>query len=196
MEQKDQWTHPVLGTAIDIEASGTQQVIYLAGGCFWGVERLFWELPGIVATATGYMGGRTESPSYVEVCTGITGHAETVRIVYDNSMISSESIVAHFLENHDPTQLDRQGNDVGTQYRSAIWTTGEDQYSGAIETLTLYQEKLLEAGRGIITTLVHRPPAPVFYYAEQYHQAYLFKNPGGYCNHGFNGVKCPTKQQE
>lgn len=181
----------MLETPLDLAASDDAEIIYLAAGCFWGVERIFWRLPGVLATAVGYMGGTTVNPSYVEVCTGITGHAETVRIVYQPSRISSYEILATYFENHDSTTKNRQGNDVGTQYRSAVWTTEDEQYEVATAVRDAYQLVLNERGFGTITTEIHRPPAPAFYYAEEYHQAYLDKNPNGYCNHGFNGVGCP-----
>lgn len=183
--------HPVLHTPLDLSASETAEIIYLAAGCFWGVERIFWRLPGVLATAVGYMGGTATNPSYVQVCTGTTGHAETVRVAYDPSKISSYEVIATFFENHDPTTMNRQGNDIGTQYRSAVWTTSEDQYEVATAVRDAYQLVLRERGFSEITTEVHEPPAPTFYYAEEYHQAYLYKNPNGYCNHGFNGVGCP-----
>ena len=182
--------HPVLGTPLDLEPTGDQQVIYLAAGCFWGVERIFWELPGVVATSVGYMGG-TGPANYVAVCTGTTGHAETVRVVYDPAQVSTRDLLATFFEIHDPTTLNRQGNDVGTQYRSAIWTTTEAQYEAAVAVRDAYQAELSGRGFGAISTEIHRPPAPEFHLAEDYHQAYLHKNPQGYCNHGFNGVACP-----
>lgn len=183
--------HPVLGTAIDLDPGSSYELIYLAAGCFWGVERIFWNLPGVVSTAVGYMGGSVADPSYVQVCTGITGHAETVRVVYDPKRVSTYEVIATFFENHDPTTRDRQGNDTGTQYRSAIWATDEDQYWVAQAVRDAYQLVLAERGHGLIVTELHQPPAPTFYYAEEYHQAYLQKNPNGYCNHGFNGVGCP-----
>lgn len=183
--------HPVLGTPLDLEPADRRELIYLAAGCFWGVERIFWELPGVVATAAGYMGGSATAPSYVQVCTGTTGHAEAVRVVYDPSQVSTSDLVAVFFENHDPTTQDRQGNDVGTQYRSSIWTTSDLQYEIAAAVRDAYQLVLNQGGYGRITTQIHPPPPPVFYFAEDYHQAYLHKNPNGYCNHGFNGVGCP-----
>ncbi len=185
--------HPVLGTRLDLPPSveeGTE-LIYLAAGCFWGVERILWQLSGVISTAVGYMGGRTECPTYVEVCTGTTGHAEAVRVVYRSSEISAGEVLATFFENHDPTQLNRQGNDMGSQYRGAVWTTTRAQYEAATHVLHAYQDKLVSGGYGQIVTEIHCPPAPTFYFAEDYHQAYLFKNPQGYCNHGFNGVACP-----
>lgn len=165
--------------------------IFLAGGCFWGVERFLWETPGVVNTAVGYMGGTTESPTYVQVCTGFTGHAETVKVTYDPQRVSTGNLLAVFFENHDPTQLNRQGNDRGTQYRSAIWTTTAQQFETAQLLKSAYEKRIIAAGFGPVVTQIYAPPPPVFYLAEEYHQKYLRKNPAGYCNHGFNGVECP-----
>lgn len=186
--------HPVLGTPLDLIPTEDQELIFLAAGCFWGVERILWQTPGVLATATGYMGGHTESPTYVQVCTGTTGHAEAVRVVYDPKVLPTKSLLATFFENHNPTQRNRQGNDQGTQYRGAIWTTNEEQYEDALAVRDTYQQTLSAGHHGQIVTQIHRPPAPVFHYAEDYHQAYLYKNPSGYCNHGFNGVACPRPQ--
>lgn len=184
--------HVVLGTPLDLEPGPGQGLIYLAGGCFWGVERILWQTPGVVATAVGYMGGVTPNPTYEEVCTGRTGHAETVRVVYDRSRISDAQILKTFWENHDPTQGNRQGNDVGTQYRSAIWTTTPEQAAAARAVRDRYQVELTKAGFGPITTeIAEAASGGPFYLAEDYHQGYLWKNPNGYCNHGFNGVACP-----
>jgi peptide-methionine (S)-S-oxide reductase len=159
------------------------ETAYLAMGCFWGAERIFWQLPGVVTTAVGYQGGITANPSYEEVCTGRTGHTEAVLVVYDPVQVSYEALLKAFWENHDPTQGMRQGNDVGTQYRSAIYTTTEAQAAVAAQSVESYQASLNNGGFGEITTEV--APAGPFYYAEEYHQQYLAKNPGGYCNHGF-----------
>lgn len=172
-------------------AEKTLETIYLAGGCFWGIERILWRLPGVVSTATGYMGGTTASPTYAQVCSGLTGHAETVRVTYDPRIAPTAEVVATFFENHDPTTLNRQGNDRGTQYRSAVWTTSPEQYRKALAVLEKYQQELTRRGYGTIVTEVHAPPPPCFFMAESYHQRYLEKNPDGYCNHGFNGVSCP-----
>lgn len=185
-------THPSLGTAPDYEPTGTETTVYLAAGCFWGVERIFWQTPGIVSTAVGYMGGDHPTPNYALVCMGTTGHAETVRVVYDRAVISDRQLFAIFWENHDPTQRNRQGNDVGTQYRSAIWTTDDAQLDAAREVKRAYQAELTKAGYDEITTTIEPVGDRVFHLAEDYHQAYLWKNPLGYCNHGFNGVACPT----
>ena len=167
--------------------------IVLGMGCYWGVERLFWEQDGVWLTEVGFAGGETENPTYDEVKTGTTGHAEVVRVVYDPSRISTEQILKRFWENHDPTQGNRQGNDVGTQYRSAIYWTTPQQERAARETSALFQEALDDAGRGAITTEM-RPAdeAGPFWPAELYHQQYLSKHPGGYCNHGPNGCRLPT----
>lgn len=159
-------------------------------GCFWGAERLFWRLPGVYVTMVGYAGGTTPNPTYEEVCTGRTGHAEVVRLLFDPSVISYGELVRTFLEGHDPTQGLRQGNDVGPQYRSVLFYDGEGQRRTAETTIGLYARALAAAGRrAIITTEIG--PAPDFYYAEAYHQQYLSKNPNGYCGHGGTGVACP-----
>ena len=158
-------------------------------GCFWGAERLFWELPGVIVTAVGYQGGATPNPTYDEVCSGRTGHTEAVLVAYDPKLISFEQILKAFWEGHDPTQGMRQGNDVGTQYRSAIYTTTDAQLAAANASREMYQEALAAGHRGSISTEIH--PAGEFYYAEDYHQQYLDKNPGGYCGLGGTGVACP-----
>jgi peptide-methionine (S)-S-oxide reductase len=165
------------------------EVLDLGMGCFWGAERIFWQLPGVVTTLVGYAGGITPNPTYEETCTGLTGHAEVVRVVYDPAVISTEQVLKEFWENHDPTQGMRQGNDVGTTYRSAVYTHDDAQLAVAKASRETYEAALGAAGRGPITTEIL--PASTFYPAEAYHQQYLFKNPGGYCNHGFNGVSCP-----
>jgi len=161
-------------------------------GCFWGAERLFWELPGVYATAVGYAGGFTPNPSYEEVCTGQTGHAEVVRVIYDPQKIDYEELLKAFWESHDPTQGMRQGNDLGTQYRSAIYTLDAEQRQAAEASRRAYQARLTEAGRGTITTEIR--DAPEFFYAEDYHQQYLAKNPDGYC--GIGGCGVPFKVAE
>jgi peptide-methionine (S)-S-oxide reductase len=155
-------------------------------GCFWGAERLFWELPGVYSTAVGYAGGFTPNPTYEEVCTGETGHAEVVRVIYDPKKIGYDQLLKAFWESHDPTQGMRQGNDIGTQYRSVIYTHDEAQHAAAEESSRIYQGGLSGAGRGTITTEVRE--APEFFYAEDYHQQYLAKNPDGYCGIGGCGV--------
>ena len=159
-------------------------------GCFWGVERLFWKLPGVWATAAGYAGGATPNPTYREVCSGMTGHNEVVLVTYDPSQVSYEDLLRTFWEGHDPTQGMRQGNDVGTQYRSGIYAFTPEQRAAAEASREAYQARLKAAGLGAITTEV--VDAPPFYYAEDYHQQYLAKNPGGYCGLGGTGVSCPV----
>lgn len=169
--------------------AGTEQALF-AMGCFWGAERVFWQTPGVVTTAVGYAGGSTPNPTYREVCSGLTGHAETVLVVFDPARVTYEELLKIFWEHHDPTQGMRQGNDVGTQYRSAIFTLDEGQAEAARRSLEAYQRRLKDAGYAAITTEVL--PAPTFYYAEDYHQQYLAKNPGGYCGLGGTGVSCPV----
>ena len=164
-------------------------VVQLALGCFWGAEKTFWQTPGVVATAVGYSGGFTPNPTYDEVCSGRTGHAETVLVVYDPAQISFEELLRVFWESHDPTQGMRQGNDAGTQYRSAIFTTTPEQRAIAEASRDAYQERLTASGYGPITTEI--ADAPPFYYAEPYHQAYLHKVPDGYCPDHGTGVACP-----
>jgi peptide-methionine (S)-S-oxide reductase len=158
-------------------------------GCFWGAERKFWEAEGVYTTAVGYAGGFTPNPTYEEVCSGRTGHAEVVLVVYDPARVSYDELLKIFWENHDPTQGMRQGNDVGTQYRSAIYTFSEDQLKAAEASRHAYQDMLTEAGYGTVTTEIRE--APTFYYAEGYHQQYLARNPYGYCGLGGTGVSCP-----
>jgi peptide-methionine (S)-S-oxide reductase len=159
-------------------------------GCFWGAERGFWEREGVWSTAVGYAGGPTPNPTYQEVCSGMTGHNEVVRVVFYPEIVSYEELLALFWEGHDPTQGMRQGNDVGTQYRSGIYCYGEGQRRVAEASRDAYQQALAEAGHPPITTEIL--DAPPFYYAEDYHQQYLAKNPGGYCGHGGTGVACPV----
>ena len=158
-------------------------------GCFWGVERVFWQLPGVWVTAAGYSGGLTPNPTYEETCTGRTGHAEVVQVVFNPAEISYAELLKTFWENHDPTQGMRQGNDVGTTYRSAIYYLNDAQKAEAEASRDAYQAALSKAGRGDVTTEI--APAGPFYFAEDYHQAYLAKNPGGYCGIGGTGVTCP-----
>jgi peptide-methionine (S)-S-oxide reductase len=165
------------------------EIADFAMGCFWGEERKFWQLPGVWVTAVGYMGGHTPNPTYQEVCTGMTGHAEAVRVVFDPRQVSYQDLLKVFWEGHDPTQGMRQGNDVGTQYRSAIYTHGPAQAEAAERSKLAYQKALDAAGMGHITTEIH--PAGEFYFAEDYHQQYLAKNPDGYCGVGGTGVVCP-----
>ena len=181
--------HFVLGTPIAPPfPPGMEQAVF-ALGCFWGAERLFWETKGVYTTAVGYAGGFTPNPSYREVCSGLTGHTEVVLVVFDPKVVSYEQLVKLFFESHDPTQGMRQGNDVGTQYRSAVYTYGEAQRRGAAAAKEAYQRELASAGFGAITTELAE--APEFFYAEDYHQQYLAKNPDGYCGIGGTGVSCP-----
>jgi peptide-methionine (S)-S-oxide reductase len=157
-------------------------------GCFWGAERKFWEAPSVFSTSVGYAAGVTPNPTYEEVCSGRTGHNEVVRVVFDPSQIAYEELLRIFWESHDPTQGMRQGNDVGTQYRSGIYTASDAQQSAALQSRDAYQPRLADAGHGEITSEI--VPAPEFYYAESYHQQYLAKNPAGYCGLGGTGVRC------
>lgn len=159
-------------------------------GCFWGAERKFWQTPGVLVTAAGYAGGFTPNPGYEEVCTGRTGHAEVVLVVFDPSVIAYEALLKVFWENHDPTQGMRQGADIGTQYRSAIFTFTDTQIRTALASRETYQKRLSASGFGTITTEI--APAPPFFFAEAYHQQYLAKNPDGYCGLAGTGVSCPT----
>jgi peptide-methionine (S)-S-oxide reductase len=170
-------------------APGLEQAVF-GLGCFWGAERLFWRLPGVVSTAVGYAGGFTPNPTYEEVCSGRTGHTEVVLVVYDPARIRYEDLLRAFWEAHDPTQGMRQGNDVGTQYRSAVYVTSPSQLDAANASKRAYQARLTAAGLGTITTEIRQ--APPFYYAEGYHQQYLDKNPGGYCGLAGTGVSCPV----
>jgi peptide-methionine (S)-S-oxide reductase len=168
--------------------AGLEQAMF-AMGCFWGAERKFWQTPGVYSTAAGYAAGITQNPTYEEVCSGMTGHAEVVLVVYDPTQISYDQLLQVFWESHDPTQGMRQGNDVGTQYRSGIYAFTPEQKAAAEISRGMYQERLKAAGHGEITTEIVGVPA--FYYAEDYHQQYLGKNPGGYCGLGGTGVSCP-----
>ncbi len=168
---------------------GAKQALF-GMGCFWGAERLFWSLPGVIVTAVGYSGGHTPNPTYEETCTGMTGHAEVVLVVYDPKRISYEQLLKTFWESHDPTQGMRQGNDVGTTYRSAIYTFDDEQKSVAERSRRQFQAALRERGYGPITTEIKE--AGPFYYAEDYHQQYLAKNPGGYCGLAGTGATCPV----
>ncbi len=181
--------HYVLGTPLKGPWPQGMEVAVFGMGCFWGVERVFWQLDGVYSTAAGYAGGITPNPTYEEVCTGRTGHTEVVQVVFDTAKTSYADLLKAFWENHDPTQGMRQGNDVGTQYRSAIYYQNEAQRAEAEASKAAYQQALSEAGRGEITTEILE--APEFYYAEGYHQGYLAKNPAGYCGIGGTGVVCP-----
>jgi peptide-methionine (S)-S-oxide reductase len=178
--------HFVNGTDIKQPATGGLEEAVFGLGCFWGAERKFWQIPGVVTTAVGYAGGYTPNATYEEVCSGRTGHTEVVRVVFDPNKVSYDALLAAFWESHDPTQGMRQGGDVGTQYRSAIYTTTDAQQSQAEAGKRAYQAALTQAHRGTITTGIE--DAPQFYYAEEYHQQYLAKNPGGYCGLGGCGV--------
>jgi peptide-methionine (S)-S-oxide reductase len=180
--------HHVLGTPLRPEA-GLERALF-GMGCFWGAERLFWSIPGVVTTAVGYAGGATPNPTYEEVCSGRTGHAEVVLVAFDPERVSYEELLKVFWEGHDPTQGMRQGNDVGSQYRSAIYTHSPEQQAAAERTRQVYERELAGYGYGPITTEI--APAGPFYYAEEYHQQYLAKNPSGYCGIGGTGVACPT----
>jgi peptide-methionine (S)-S-oxide reductase len=182
--------HEVLGTPLAPPFPEGLERIVIGMGCFWGAERVFWQADGVYTTAVGYAGGYTANPTYEEVCSAGTGHAEVVLAVFDPNVTSYEAILKLFWENHDPTQGMRQGNDVGTQYRSAIYWTTEAQRDAALASKEAYQERLRAAGYGDITTEI--AGAGPFYYAEDYHQQYLAKNPGGYCGLGGTGVSCPV----
>lgn len=186
-------THTVLGTPLAGPWPAGTRVLYLASGCFWGAEKAAWQLPGVVTTAVGYMGGYTPFPTYEEACTGRTGHAETVLVAYDPAALSDVDLLRHFWEEHDPTQGFRQGNDVGTQYRSAVYATTDEQLSAARDTRSSYAPLLAARGYGEVTTEIRSSSeAGPFYYAEGYHQQYLDKNPNGYCPINSTGVACPV----
>ena len=181
--------HFVLGTAMVAPWPENMQVLIVGMGCFWGAERKFWQAEGVYSTQVGYAAGFTPNPSYEEVCSGQTGHNEVVQVVFDAEKISLDAILQIFWENHDPTQGMRQGNDVGTQYRSGLYCLDAAQKAAAEASRDVYQEKLTAAGFGPITTEII--DAPAFYYAEDYHQQYLGKNPNGYCGMGGTGIACP-----
>ena len=185
--------HAVLGTPLEGPWPDGTQVLYVGMGCFWGAERIFWQLPGVVTTASGYQGGYTPNPTYEEACSSRTGHAEAVLVAYDPERISTDQVLKAFWEGHDPTTANRQGNDVGTQYRSAVYWTTPEQEKAVTATREAYQHKLDDAGLGAIRTDA-RPAAEAgaFYYAEDYHQQYLHKVPNGYCGLGGTGVSCPV----
>ena len=181
-------THVVLGTSTVGPWPENMSMIYVAMGCFWGAERIMWQLPGVHATAVGYMGGWTPHPTYEETCTARTGHTESVLVVFDPEQISLDTVMQAFWENHDPTTPNRQGNDIGTQYRSAVFTTTPEQLAAVEASAERYQRALTAGGFGTISTQICAAGDAgdgVFYYAEDYHQGYLHKNPRGYCNHGF-----------
>ena len=183
--------HAVLGLPLDEVPAGCE-VAYFALGCYWGEERMFWEVDGVVNTAVGFMGGFTPNPTYAECCTGRTGHTETVRVVFDPSHVSYDDLLTLFWENHDPTQKDRQGNDVGTQYRSAVFPVDDAQREAAERSLAAFQDRLTAAGYGAIATEIS--PGRQFYYAEVEHQQYLHKNPDGYCPNHATGVRCGPRR--
>ncbi len=185
--------HYVLGNVMKAPfCDGLQQAMF-GLGCFWGAERRFWETAGVYTTAVGYAGGYTPNPTYQEVCSGMTGHNEVVLVVFDPAKVSYETLLQEFWQAHDPTQGMRQGNDVGTQYRSGIYFFDEEQKTQALASRERYQQALLQAGRGMISTEI--VAAPEFYNAEEYHQQYLAKNPGGYCGLGGTGVVFPHAQE-
>jgi peptide-methionine (S)-S-oxide reductase len=182
--------HTVLGTPLAGPWPAGLETAVFGMGCFWGAERIFWQIPGVYSTSVGYAGGSTPNPTYEETCSGRTGHAEVVQVVYDPAKVSYETLLKAFWENHDPTQGMRQGNDVGTQYRSGIYVTSDAQRQAAEASRERFQERLTTAGYGDITTEI--VDAPEFFYAEDYHQQYLAKNPNGYCGLGGTGVSCPV----
>ena len=183
--------HAVNGTLLNDDIPNNMEVLTIGMGCFWGAERLFWQQEGVYSTAVGYSGGLTPNPTYEEVCTGRTGHSEVVRVIFDPKQISLETLLTLFWEKHDPTQGMRQGNDIGTQYRSAIYTYSDEQHQAATESKTRYQQALKSA---TITTEIL--PASTFYFAEDYHQQYLAKNPNGYCGLGGTGICMPPQLQD
>ena len=182
--------HEVLGRPLLPPFPEGVDYLLVGMGCFWGAERIFWQTPGVWTTSVGYAGGHTRNPTYREVCSGKTGHAEVVLVAYETDKLSAADVLRIFWEGHDPTQGMRQGNDAGTQYRSGIYTCSDAQQRAAIASRDAYQQRLRTAGFGEITTEIQ--PAPAFYYAEEYHQQYLAKNPGGYCGLGGTGVSCPV----
>jgi peptide-methionine (S)-S-oxide reductase len=182
--------HEVLGTPLQPPFPDGYEQAVVALGCFWGAERVFWQAPGVYTTAVGYSGGTTPNPTYEEVCSGRTNHAEAVLVVFDPERMSYAQLLRLFWEGHDPTQGMRQGNDMGTQYRSAIYWGSEEQRAAAEASRELYKQELTAAGHGEITTEIAE--ATPFYYAEDYHQQYLAKNPNGYCGLGGTGVACPV----
>jgi peptide-methionine (S)-S-oxide reductase len=183
-------THPILQHPIESSPGPGAEIAYFGMGCFWGAERLFWRVPGVWTTSVGYMGGNTEKPSYEEVCTGLTGHAEVVKVVWEPEKVGYEQLLKVFWENHDPTQGMRQGNDIGTQYRSVLFTTTPEQQAIAEASKEAFQPVVRAAGLGPITTAI--VPAGAYWLGEDYHQQYLHHNPNGYCNHGPTGLSCPV----
>jgi peptide-methionine (S)-S-oxide reductase len=186
--------HFVNQSSLIAQPQANQQQILLGMGCFWGAERLFWQLDGVLSTSVGYAGGYTPNPTYEEVCSGKTGHTEVVRVVFDERVISLEQLLSVFWEKHDPTQGMRQGNDLGTQYRSAVYTYSQEQQNAAEKSKLQYQQALHEEQRSSITTEIQ--PAGPYYFAETYHQQYLAKNPNGYCGLGGTGICFPPRHEE
>ena len=182
--------HTVLGNPMHGPFADNLQIAMFGLGCFWGAERLFWKIPGVYSTAVGYAAGFTPNPTYKEVCSGRTGHNEVVRVVFDPQQVSYDDLLQAFWENHDPTQGMRQGNDIGTQYRSGIYTFSDEQRDAAKASRDAYQLVLATSGFGRVTTEIVE--APTFYFAEDYHQQYLDKNPNGYCGLAGTGVSCPV----
>ena len=182
--------HFVLGTTLEPPFPDGAEIALFGMGCFWGAEKIFWQLEGVYSTAVGYAAGPTPNPTYGEVCSGQTGHAEVVQVVFDPEIASYDLMLKTFWENHDPTQGMRQGNDTGTQYRSGIYLSSDAQRTAAEASLATYQQRLTASNIGTITTEIL--DAPKFYYAEDYHQQYLAKNPDGYCGIGGTGVSCPV----
>jgi len=180
--------HLVLGTPLEGPFPPHLEQAVFGMGCFWGPERRFWQVPGVYTTAVGYAGGYTPNPAYEEVCSGLTGHAEVVLVVFDPAVVTYRDLLRIFWENHDPTQGMRQGNDIGTQYRSVIFTSSEQQREQAEASKAAYAQRLADHGYGVITTTI--APVPDFYYAEDYHQQYLARHPNGYCGMGGTGVSC------
>ena len=182
--------HFINGHPLEAPFPAGMQMVQFGLGCFWGAERIFWQTPGVYTTAVGYSGGETKNPTYEEVCSGFTNHTEAVLVVFDPQQVTFSQLLKVFWEGHDPTQGMRQGNDAGTQYRSAIYTYGDEQLKAALSSRDSFQKELTKKGFGPITTEIRA--APEFYYAEDYHQQYLGKNPNGYCGLGGTGVSCPV----
>lgn len=182
-------THAIFANDFTAAVASDQREVLLGLGCFWGAERVFWQVPGVVTTAVGYAAGYTKNPTYEEVCTSNTGHSEVVRVVYNPSEVTLETLLKTFFEKHDPTQFMRQGNDIGTQYRSGIYVSSDADFDVANKVLATYNEQLVAAGMAKATTEILKDVD--FYYAETYHQQYLHKNPQGYCGIGGTGVSCP-----
>jgi len=191
----DGWPGPKLGESAKMRAMGSE-IAYFATGCFWGAERRFWQMPGVTETSVGYMGGKRPDPSYEQVCTGVTGHAEAVKVVFDPTLVDYETLLAEFWMMHDPTSLNRQGNDIGTQYRSAIFVTSERQMEMALASKAKYQSALDSEGIGEIVTEISDAREHPYWPAEEYHQKYLKKNPNGYDCHSSTGVTYPLENSK